>query len=89
MELCRQCGAKLTGAYCHACGQKRFVDADRRLGHLLAPFFEALTSLDSGFWRSVRALALQPGRLSAEYLAGRRQTCMPPITLFLLANLLM
>ncbi|MBK7146967.1 MAG: DUF3667 domain-containing protein [Xanthomonadales bacterium] len=45
------------------------------------------TSLDSRFWRSMRALVLQPGRLSAEYLAGRRQTCMPPITVFLLVNL--
>lgn len=88
IDLCRQCGTELAGAYCHACGQKRFVDADRRFGHLLGQFFEAVTSLDSRFWRSLRALVLQPGRLSAEYLAGRRQTFMPPITVFLLVNLL-
>lgn len=87
-ETCRQCSAELIGPYCHVCGQKRFVDADRRLGHLLGQFFEALTSLDSRFWRSLRALTLQPGVLSAEYLAGRRQSFMPPITLFLLVNLL-
>jgi hypothetical protein len=87
-ESCRQCGTILAGAHCHACGQKRFVDADRRLGHLLGQFLEAFTSLDSRFWRSMRALVLQPGRLSAEYLAGRRQTYMPPITVFLLVNLL-
>ncbi len=87
-ETCRQCGTELAGVYCHSCGQKRFSDADRRLAHLLGQFFEALTSLDSRFWRSVRALLTQPGWLSVEHLSGRRQTFMSPIALFLLVNLL-
>ena len=85
-ELCSNCGAEMTGAYCASCGQKRFIDADRRLGHLLAQFVEAATDLDGRFWASVRALLLQPGRLSRDYIAGRRARWMSPIALFLLVN---
>lgn len=85
---CANCGAELGGPWCHACGQKRLGPEDRRFGHLLAQFIEALTDLDSRFWRSLRTLMLAPGRLSAEYLAGRRQRYMAPVTLFILANVL-
>ncbi len=85
-EVCANCGAELTGAYCASCGQKRFVDADRRLGRLLQQFVEAATDLDGRFWGSVGALLLQPGRLSRDFIAGRRTRWMSPIALFLLIN---
>jgi Protein of unknown function (DUF3667) len=85
-DVCANCGAELTGAYCASCGQKRFVDADRRLGHLLQQFVEAATDLDGRFWGSVGALLLQPGRLSRDFIEGRRARWMSPIALFLLIN---
>lgn len=85
-EACANCGEFLESTYCAACGQKRIVDRDRRLGHLLSQFFSAVTDLDGRFWRSLRALTLQPGRLSRDYLDGRRRNWMAPMALFLLAN---
>lgn len=85
---CRNCDTPLAGRWCHACGQKRFEHDDRRLTHLLRQLVEAATDLDSRFWRSLRALLLEPGRLSRDYLDGRRQRWMSPVTLFLLASLL-
>lgn len=87
-DACGNCGEILRGAYCHACGQKRLADGDRRLGHLLGQAVAAASDLDSRFWRSLRALLFQPGRLSREYLAGRRRAWMTPVSLFLLANVL-
>jgi hypothetical protein len=87
-EHCANCGALLAGTYCHACGQKRIGPQDRRFGHLVGQFVEALTDLDSRFWRSLRILLFRPGRLSAEYLAGRRARYMGPVTLFVIANVL-
>jgi hypothetical protein len=84
---CANCGVMLHGRWCHACGQKCIEAADRRLAHLLGQFFTALTDLDSRFWRTLRALFLQPGRLSRDYLDGRRQHWVPPMTVFLLATL--
>lgn len=86
-EACANCGAALTGAFCGRCGQKRFVETDRRLGHLLRQFVEAATDLDSRFWGSLRALLFRPGRLSRDFIEGRRARWMSPITLFLLVNL--
>ncbi len=85
-EACRNCGALLTGEWCAACGQKRFVEADRRLANLLAQAFELLTDLDGRLWGTLRALAFRPGLLDRDYIAGRRRRWLPPLSLFLLAN---
>jgi hypothetical protein len=87
-EACANCGEIVAGAYCPACGQKRINDQDRRLGHLLGQAFAVVTDLDGRFLRSLRALAFQPGRLSRDYLDGRRRHWMSPMALFLLANVL-
>src|SRR5262245_19364187 len=85
-EACANCGASLRGEFCAACGQKRFVEADRRFGSLLRQFFEAATDLDGRFWRTIGALLFQPGRLSRDYIEGRRARWMSPVALFLLFN---
>jgi hypothetical protein len=71
------------GEFCHACGQKRFVESDRRFGHLLHQFVASATDLDGRFWRTLRALAFQPGLLSREYFDGRRARWISPVSLFL------
>ncbi|HEX5755418.1 MAG TPA: DUF3667 domain-containing protein [Arenimonas sp.] len=85
-EACRNCGHVPVGNFCPQCGQRRMDDAQRRLPHLLAQFFEAATDLDGRFWRSLRALLLQPGRLTREYIEGRRARWIAPMALFLLVN---
>jgi len=80
---CTNCGTTLTGEFCHACGQKRFVESDRRFGHLLQQFVASATDLDGRFWRTFRALAFQPGLLSREYFEGRRASWISPVSLFL------
>jgi hypothetical protein len=85
-DVCTNCGAGLSGAYCAACGQKRFVETDRRFAHLVRQFVAAATDLDGRFWGSVRAFLREPGRLSRDYIEGRRARWMSPIALFLLIN---
>lgn len=87
-DACANCGAEHRSAYCAVCGQKRLRDADRRFGHLLRQFVAAATELDGRFWGSIGALLLQPGRLSRDYLEGRRARRLSPIALFLLVNLI-
>ncbi|HET9484900.1 MAG TPA: DUF3667 domain-containing protein, partial [Xanthomonadales bacterium] len=87
-NACRNCGTLLVDKYCHACGQKRFAETDRRLAHLLGEFFRELTSIDGKLWRSLRVLLFRPGVASREYLDGRRVRYYSPIGLFVLANVL-
>jgi len=83
LTSCSNCGGTLVGDFCHACGQKRFVESDRRFGHLLHQFLASATDLDGRVWRTVRALLFQPGLLSREYFEGRRARWLSPVSLFL------
>ncbi len=69
---CANCGTSLTGEYCHGCGQKR-IDADwQSVPRFLRHFADELAHLDFKTVRSVAAL-FTPGKLPAEFLAGRRR----------------
>jgi hypothetical protein len=58
VTACSNCGTSLAGEFCHACGQKRFVDSDRRFGHLLHHFIMSATDLNGRLWQSwIRACA--------------------------------
>ena len=87
-STCSNCGTALVGEFCHACGQKRFVESDRRFGHLLHQFFASLTDIDGRAWRTIRALLFQPGLLTSEYFAGRRARWLAPVSLFLAVSVL-
>jgi hypothetical protein len=88
VETCVNCGAVMTGPYCATCGQKRFVESDRRLGHLLHHFIASATDLDGRVWRSLRALLFHPGLLSREYFEGRRARWLSPVSIFFAASVL-
>src|SRR5687768_3823464 len=85
---CRNCGADMAGAWCHACGQKRVTAGERGLRHLLGEAFRQATDVDGKLLRSLRLLLFSPGMLSREYLDDRRARYASPITLFLIANVL-
>jgi hypothetical protein len=55
---------------------------------LLKEVSEVLTTLDSRLWRTLEFLLLRPGRLTADYLKGRRARYAPPLRLFLGASLI-
>jgi len=88
METCVNCGVELSGPFCANCGQKRFVESDRRLGHLLHHLLVSATDLDGRVWRTLRALMFQPGLLSREYFEGRRARWLSPVSIFFAASLL-
>jgi hypothetical protein len=84
---CLNCGTRLRGQYCGTCGQKahgRMI----RLWELIADAFGDIFELDSRLWRTVMPLLFRPGKLTADYLAGRRARFMPPFRTYLVLSLL-
>lgn len=77
---CLNCGTPLAGWFCHGCGQNAAVH--RSLLHLGGELLETVTHADSRFWRTLRRLALDPARLSRDYIEGRRAREIPPLRLF-------
>ncbi|GIX38068.1 MAG: hypothetical protein KatS3mg127_1307 [Silanimonas sp.] len=80
-RFCHNCGVPLLGDYCHACGQAT-RGLVRPLPQLGSEFLDSLFNLDSRLLRTLPALLLQPGRLSIEYLGGRRARYVSPMRLF-------
>lgn len=87
IPTCRNCGALLRGPYCHHCGQAERSPV-RELRALVGEAFESILSLESKSLRSLGTLFFRPGRLTLDYLAGRRARYLPPLRLYLVASLL-
>lgn len=85
--VCLNCGEKLRGDFCSRCGQEA-VDLHRPLPQLASDFLDSVLNLDARVLRTVRLLLFRPGRLTREYLTGRRVRYVRPLRLYLLAALL-
>lgn len=84
---CTDCGAALTGPYCAMCGQAaRLHDTIRGL---VEEFAHGVAHFDGRLWRTLPLLFLNPGRLSREWLDGRRTRYVAPLAVFLFAVFLL
>lgn len=85
-EACQNCGTDLQGPYCHYCGQpdRNFL---RFFPALLRELAEDLLELDSRFWRTLKPLLFQPGKLTRDFLDGRRFRYTPPLRLYIFSSL--
>jgi hypothetical protein len=83
---CLNCGTELKGPFCYYCGQPdrnffRFFPA--LLRELMSDFLD----LDSRFARTMKPLMFRPGRLTRDYLEGRRFRYTPPMRLYLFSSI--
>lgn len=83
-EKCLNCGHTLdiSDRYCPNCGQKN-SSKKLNLKQLLEEFFSGLVAYDSRFRKSVSALACSPGKLSLEYIQGKRISYVNPFRFFI------
>lgn len=84
---CENCGAELQGAFCHRCGQHDF-EFHRSFGHVFLEALENFFHFDAKFFRNIITLLFRPGRLSADFNAGKRASQMPPFRLYLFVSVL-
>ena len=82
-SACLNCGTVLIGEHCHACGQHAHVH--RTLGSFFHDLAHGALHFEGKVWRTLPLLFLEPGRLTREYVHGRRASYVSPIALFLFA----
>jgi hypothetical protein len=84
---CLNCGAALTGRYCADCSQAAnvHVPSTRELIH---EALEGITHSDSRLWRTLQFLWFKPGKLTLEFVAGRRAAYLPPFRLYLVLSII-
>ena len=87
LRQCENCGTSLAGPYCHRCGQHA-IDYRRSFHHLAHDVLENLFHFDGKFLVSVAWLLARPGKLTAEYNAGRRQSQVPPLRFYIFVTVL-
>ena len=83
---CLNCGTTLAGPYCHYCGQpdRNFM---RFFPVLLRDLLADALDFDSRFLRTMLPLLFRPGKLTREYLDGRRSRYTPPMRLYLFSSI--
>lgn len=86
MNSCLNCGVALSGAFCGVCGQ-RSVPPNPTISDLAGDAWHELSGYDGRVAETFRGL-LRPGRLTIEYLQGRRARYLSPIRLYLIVSVL-
>lgn len=86
MSQCRNCQATLRGAYCSTCGQ-RDIDLERPIWGLIGDVLKETFELDGRAAVTIKTLFRHPGKLSCEFLAGRRRAYTSPVRLYLVMSI--
>ena len=86
---CLNCGQPLDTSeiYCHHCGQ---VNSTKRLTFedFFEEFFSGIFAYDSRLYRTLRALLFKPGKISKDYIEGKRQRYANPYKFYLSVSII-
>lgn len=82
---CQNCNAELHGEYCSSCGQ-RDKEVHIPIKEIVSEFIEILPVFDERLLRSMKLFLFKPGKLTFEYLSGRRKTYISPFKLYFIIS---
>ena len=84
---CSDCGEPTTANFCANCGQPTHVH--RTLLHLGEELLHGVMHFDARIWRTLPLLCANPGRLTREWIDGKRTRYVSPLAIFLFTVFLM
>lgn len=88
-ERCLNCDHELdkSDKYCPACGQ---LNSTKKLAldDFFNEFFAGILAYDSRFRRTIRALLFNPGKISKDYISGKRMRYANPFRFYLSASII-
>lgn len=86
---CLNCGYPFVGTevYCPECGQK---NKSKRIyfGSFLREVFNGFTSWDAKFWKTLFPLLIRPGKVSKDYIEGKRARYTNPFRFYLTTSII-
>jgi len=86
-RCCLNCGTKLVGPYCWACGQHSHVH--RTLFAFAQDFLTGALNFEGKIFKTLPMLAWCPGVLTRRYIDGQRARFVSPLALFLFSVFLL
>jgi len=72
--------------FCPHCGQKN-KPLSLHFKYFISEFLSGSFNLDSKIFRTLELLILHPGKLTKEFIAGKRMNYLPPVRLYLIISL--
>jgi len=78
---CLNCGTQISDRFCSHCGQDK-KDFQKTIWEILADFAASIFDLDGKIPRSIGPLLLKPGKLTIEFLEGKRKSQINPFQLY-------
>lgn len=84
---CANCETPLQGPHCHECGQLA-EDFHKSVWKLIIEAVESLLHLDGRLFRTLPNLVRHPGKLTRDYMEGRRASQVAPFRMFLVILLI-
>jgi hypothetical protein len=85
---CPNCEAPASGKFCAACGESIKVHRPSAR-EFIHEFIGHYVAAEGKLWQTMKMLVLSPGRLTLEFLRGRRVSHINPLRLYLTMSLIM
>ncbi len=88
LPVCPNCQTDLSAGenFCPTCGQPNH-DVNVTFGHVVEEAVEGFFHFDSKVWSTFRELIFSPGKLTVDFLEGRRARFVPPVRLYVLLSI--
>ncbi|MDI1325374.1 MAG: DUF3667 domain-containing protein [Brevundimonas sp.] len=84
---CANCETPLAGPHCHECGQLA-EDFHKSVWKLMVEAVESLLHLDGRLFSTLPGLIRRPGKLTRDYMEGKRASQVAPFRMFLVILLI-
>ena len=84
---CKNCGRKLKGMYCSQCGQYA-LDIEQPFWKYMLQYIENVYQFDTKVWNTLYLLFRKPGFLTREFNAGKINSYVHPMRLFMFISCL-
>jgi hypothetical protein len=84
---CLNCGTDLQGNFCHKCGQEN-LEMKESFGHMINHAVSDYFHFDYQFFHTLKPLFAKPGKLTVDYLAGRRMQYLHPVKMYIFISLI-
>jgi len=83
---CLNCGNAFEGHFCNNCGQEN-LELKEDFGHLMVHAVGDYFHFDEKFFHTLKPLLFQPGKLTVDYMAGKRTQYLHPIRMYIFISL--
>ncbi len=86
--VCKNCTTTFEGHYCPNCGQ-HIKEIERPIRFMFVDFMGTVVSFDTRLVKTLVAILLKPGKLTQDFLDGKRARYMPPFRFYVFMSFVM